>query len=438
MDKKKLMPIKRVLLSVMFITVLMFGATISGQASQISTKDNITKTDSDSQIQVIPEIQMDDSVVGVTDHDAQLWDKYGNIIPGHILSGSTLWLTHGIILNYNKSEATYQVSDTSYLPYSNVASLKPSDGNNTNKITINFQDENNKPIHKSFEFLIPVGTTYDLSSSILSIDGYKFLKTSGPVSGVVSDGDASNITYQYKKNDTPSVTPPVEENDGSVIVNYVDENGKKIANTETMYGKVGDSYSVEKKVISGYSLKTIQGNSAGKFTDKPQTITFVYKKIEQSVAKKGTVVYATKKIGLYGNKNFTKQARKQWYSKKSRINRPMFVVTDYARSKNGHLRYQVKDVNHNSKTDGMKGYITANIDYTVPVYYAGLHKKITVINTQGINSYKNKNLTGKVTHYKRGQTLHVKKIIKHNLTTRFVLANGQYVTANKKLVIADK
>lgn len=53
-----------------------------------------------------------------------------------------------------------------------------------------------------------------------------------------------------------------------------------------------------------------------------------------------------------------------------------------------------------------------------------------------INGYKTKNLTGKVAHYKQGQVLSVKQIVKHNLTTRFVLSNGQYITANKQLVIA--
>ncbi|MEE8823283.1 DUF5776 domain-containing protein [Lentilactobacillus sunkii] len=29
----------------------------------------------------------------------------------------------------------------------------------------------------------------------------------------------------------------------------------------------------------------------------------------------------------------------------------------------------------------------------------------------------------------------MKKLVKHNLTSRYVLSNGYYVTANKKLVI---
>ncbi len=155
-------------------------------------------------------------------------------------------------------------------------------------------------------------------------------------------------------------------------------------------------------------------------------------------AKKGTAVYATKKIGLYSSRNFSTKTRRQWYAKQSRINRPMFVVTDYATSKTGALRYRVKDVNHQSTTYGKKGYITANATYTSPVYYQTKQKKLTVINPAGVNAYQNKNLTKRTQHYRQGQVLKVKKIVRHHLTTRMQLTNGQYVTANKKLVISGQ
>ncbi|WP_369406526.1 DUF5776 domain-containing protein [Lentilactobacillus kisonensis] len=127
------------------------------------------------------------------------------------------------------------------------------------------------------------------------------------------------------------------------------------------------------------------------------------------------------------------------YPKTKRIERPMFVVTDYAHSKNGILRYRVKDVNHKSKTAGKVGYITANRHFVTKVYYGSLpsSKRITVIATKGVNAYRNKNLTKRVTHYKKGRHLQVKKIVTHNLTTRYQLTNGNYVTGNKKLIIQD-
>lgn len=152
------------------------------------------------------------------------------------------------------------------------------------------------------------------------------------------------------------------------------------------------------------------------------------------LAPKQTVVYATKKIALYGDTNFSTKTRQQWYPKQPRIYRPMFKVTGYAQSTQGRARYLVKDVNYQSKTYGDTGYITTKLDYVVPVYYHQATKQVTVINPKGVNAYRQKNLTGKVAHYRQGQTLRVKRLVKHNLTTRYVLTNGHYITANKKLV----
>lgn len=154
-------------------------------------------------------------------------------------------------------------------------------------------------------------------------------------------------------------------------------------------------------------------------------------------AVKGAAVYATKGIYLYKTANFKNSQRIAKYPKVKRVNRPMFVVVDYARSTNGALRYKVRDVNHGSKTAGKVGYITANQKYVVPVYYKTMPKsrQITVINLKGVNAYKRVNLTGKVGNYKKGTHVTVKKIVKHRLTTRYQLSNGTYITGNKKLVM---
>lgn len=82
-------------------------------------------------------------------------------------------------------------------------------------------------------------------------------------------------------------------------------------------------------------------------------------------------------------------------------------------------------------------YITANSKIVPGVYYQSIpkSKKITVISKRGVHAHKNKNLTNRVKSYKKGTRLTVKKLVKHNLTTRYQLKNGTYVTANRKLVI---
>ncbi|WP_261810179.1 MucBP domain-containing protein [Levilactobacillus humaensis] len=246
---------------------------------------------------------------------------------------------------------------------------------------------------------------------------------------------------------TPDVDPttPVTPTESAqpVTVHYVDNDGKKLADDVTLTGKLGASYQAEELGFSGYKLASTDGQAKGTFTSNSQSVTFHYAQDlvsggdADTIAPLTSVVYATKKISLYSSKNFSKKARKVTYSKQKRTNRPMFVVTGYAKSKQGYKRYKVKDVNHESKTDGKTGYITTKHAYVVPVYYAVKHNKLKVINPKGVNSYKNKALkTHKVKHYKKGQTLKVKKIVSYHLTTRYQLTNGKYVTANKKLVMA--
>ncbi|WP_283678299.1 DUF5776 domain-containing protein [Lentilactobacillus sp. Marseille-Q4993] len=154
----------------------------------------------------------------------------------------------------------------------------------------------------------------------------------------------------------------------------------------------------------------------------------------------GEVVYATNKIYLYENPTFNKSQRLAGYSKKPRINRPMFVVTGTDKSKNGVLRYKVRDVNHKSATAGKTGYITANDKYVVPVYYKSVpsNKTITVIAAKGANGYRTSGLTGKIKNYKQGTVLKIKGVEKRGMAYRYILNDGSYITANKKLVAVGK
>ncbi|WP_395322697.1 MBG domain-containing protein [Levilactobacillus parabrevis] len=151
-------------------------------------------------------------------------------------------------------------------------------------------------------------------------------------------------------------------------------------------------------------------------------------------ARKYAAIYALKKIGFYSDPNFSKATRLHWYTKQRRPNRPQFVVIGYARSKAGTLRYHVRAAN------GKTGYITANSKFVSNTYYKSQPKTIRVIGKHGINAYNRitmNAMNGKaVRHYKRGTKLTVKKIQKHNLTTRLVLSNGTYISGNKTLVIA--
>lgn len=156
----------------------------------------------------------------------------------------------------------------------------------------------------------------------------------------------------------------------------------------------------------------------------------------KKVATKAMAVYAIKAVALYSSPNFKPANQRFRYPAQKRYARPMFVVTGYARSESGRLRYRVRDVNHHSRFHGTPGYLTANWAYVRPVYYGSRHHKVKVINPTGVHAYQAKNLIGKVRSYKFGQIVSVKGIVHYHLTTRFILADGSYLTANRKLVSA--
>ncbi|RWZ42254.1 hypothetical protein EQG69_11385 [Levilactobacillus brevis] len=153
------------------------------------------------------------------------------------------------------------------------------------------------------------------------------------------------------------------------------------------------------------------------------------------VVRKGQAVSGIQKLGLYRQATFTAKNRRVFYPRQSRERRPQFVVTGYATSKGGRPRYRVRDVNHHSRTAGLTGYITTQPQYVTNTYYKQNPRRIRVINAQGVNAYRRIKLTGKMRHYKRGAVLKVKRLESYHLTTRLVLTNGQYVTANKTLVM---
>ena len=262
-----------------------------------------------------------------------------------------------------------------------------------------------------------------------------------------------------------------------VTVQYVDSNGNKLHDPATITGNIDESFDLSKAqyklTIPGYTFQKYDPAQIGTISDKEQTFKLVYTKNASPViptppttpttpetpeqptnpskptpptenqqpdyaTTTGEVVYSLKKIYLYKNPTFKKSERITSYAKKPRVFRPMFVVTDYQRSSQGRLRYKVRDVNHESKTAGKTGYITTKSTYVSPVYYESKPKFVTVISPNGVNEYNEKNLTEKVTTFKQGTVLKVASITTHNLTTRYMLGNGNFITANRKLVMNGK
>ena len=108
----------------------------------------------------------------------------------------------------------------------------------------------------------------DYSTDQKAIPGYTFKEVQGSASGQFTDQEQT-VTYVYTKDPVAGA---------NVTAKYVDENGKTISDDVVKNGNIGDDYSTEQKAIPGYTFKEVQGSASGQFTDKEQTITYVYTK----------------------------------------------------------------------------------------------------------------------------------------------------------------
>lgn len=275
--------------------------------------------------------------------------------------------------------------------------------------TVNFVDQNGKAVQDPL--VIPISSYVpDANNNIINHvnDSIKTAMTS------IRD-DLPQMTYNIDGY-TPRATDPVTtDGDYTTTFHYVSKE------TPVDPGTPGGNTSnnTDNNTNSSSSSSSSASSSADQSNNQPAPV-------------KNEAVYATKAIGLYKTPTFTKANRQHFYSKQSRTNRPQFTVTGYARSKNGILRYRVRDV-HNAK---LTGYITANSAYVTNTYYQSNPKTIKVLSRHGINSYGQVSLKGKaLKHYARGTSLKVKAVKSYHLTNRFVLPNGHYISANKTLVI---
>lgn len=71
---------------------------------------------------------------------------------------------------------------------------------------------------------------------------------------------------------------------GNITVKYEDTEGNEISDEVTKTGNVGDDYTTEQKDIGGYTFKEVKGNRTGKFTNQPQTVTYVYEKYQDKTS----------------------------------------------------------------------------------------------------------------------------------------------------------
>lgn len=104
----------------------------------------------------------------------------------------------------------------------------------------------------------------------LEIYGYKPIELPANASGILHE-DSEDVEYIYALKDS------------SVTVNYLDDEGNPIAESETINGKVFDHYETSAKEINGYRLTGTPVNAVGELTEEPITVTYFYTKKDAAV-----------------------------------------------------------------------------------------------------------------------------------------------------------
>ncbi|MBC1784607.1 MucBP domain-containing protein [Listeria welshimeri] len=136
-------------------------------------------------------------------------------------------------------------------------------------VTVNYQDEQGNSVAPSETLKGDVGKTYKTVQK--DVEGYDFKEVQGNATGEFTT-KAQVVNYIYAKTVTP-----VEQ--GTVTVNYQDEQGNAVAPTETLKGDVGETYTTVQKDVEGYDFKEVQGNTTGEFTKESQVVTYIYTQI---------------------------------------------------------------------------------------------------------------------------------------------------------------
>ncbi|MBC6141507.1 MucBP domain-containing protein [Listeria welshimeri] len=136
-------------------------------------------------------------------------------------------------------------------------------------VTVNYQDEQGNSVAPSETLKGDVGKTYKTVQK--DVEGYDFKEVQGNTTGEFTT-KAQVVNYIYAKTVTP-----VEQ--GTVTVNYRDEQGNSVAPTETLKGDVGETYTTIQKDVEGYDFKEVQGNTTGEFTKESQVVTYIYTQI---------------------------------------------------------------------------------------------------------------------------------------------------------------
>ena len=136
------------------------------------------------------------------------------------------------------------------------------------KVTVNYVDEKGESLEKS---IVIEGKVFDkYQTEAKDIYGYELTEIPNNAQGKMTE-EHIIVNYIYRLRDT------------KVIVNYKDIEGKKLADSITIDGKVFDQYETEAKTFYGYTLTEVPQNATGKMTEDVIVVDYIYNLKESKV-----------------------------------------------------------------------------------------------------------------------------------------------------------
>ena len=112
--------------------------------------------------------------------------------------------------------------------------------------------------------------TEEYTTTAKNIDSYKLTDTPKNATGIMIESPIEVIYYYTRK-------------EASVVINYLDENGKQIASSLNLTGKIGDAYTSNKKDIEGYVLTKTPENAKGIMEEETTIVDYIYKEKDARV-----------------------------------------------------------------------------------------------------------------------------------------------------------
>lgn len=129
-------------------------------------------------------------------------------------------------------------------------------------ITVRYEDKYGNQLAKPVTLTGMTGEPYEASAK--KITGWSLVSKPTNAIGTFID-KPQTVTYTYER--IPG---------GSVVIIYEDEQGNKLAPSNTLNGKLGDRYVSKAKIIDGWLIKKVPANATGLFTRDEQQVTYIY------------------------------------------------------------------------------------------------------------------------------------------------------------------